>query len=253
MVLLLNYTETNRFCPISSCREAARTYQKWTNWICVSIYKGGVIMKEDEKTQQKSILPLSSNKETQNKPAVKTTIVGGQPSENQRNLHSVPVGIEELLAMAAVDKDFAQALLLNRDNATTSSGVHLTATEKNILAATDNAALKIMINSIGDKIPERDRRDFLKKSAAALLAIVGGEFVTECSTSSYATKGIRPDHPNNVGKTRGICPDRPPEEPEDEKKKKRKIKGIRPDRPPKDPENEKNKKITGSRPDRPIE
>ncbi len=31
------YTETIRFCPIGSCREAARTYQKWTNWNCGSI------------------------------------------------------------------------------------------------------------------------------------------------------------------------------------------------------------------------
>ena len=50
------------------------------------------------------------------KRAAKMTIVGGQPeTSNARDLPPVPVGIEELLAMAAVDKRFAKSLEQDRE------------------------------------------------------------------------------------------------------------------------------------------
>ena len=45
------------------------------------------------------------------KQAVKTTIVGGQPSGKNRPIARIPVGIEQLLAMASVNDEFAAALL----------------------------------------------------------------------------------------------------------------------------------------------
>ena len=96
---------------------------------------------------KRSILPLSP--EQQSKQAVKTTIVGGQPPGNDRPLQYIPVGLEELLAMAAVNPQFARALLTDRAGAMQASGVELTGTEQSVLGAVDDAALERMVNSVG--------------------------------------------------------------------------------------------------------
>jgi len=190
-----------------------------------------------------SILPLSGGDEPEMR-AVKTTIVGGQPPGNQRAMQPVPVGLEELVAMAAVSEDFSGALWDDRGKAVDASGVELTATERAILEAVDDEALKQMVTTVGSRIPEQDRRGFLNMSAAAMLALVGGgSLVAGAAGCDRTTKGIRPDHPGPTG----ARPDRPEEpvepvtktgsEPEPETKK--------PDagRPPMPP--------TGARPDRP--
>ncbi|TET35909.1 MAG: twin-arginine translocation signal domain-containing protein [Planctomycetota bacterium] len=164
--------------------------------------------------EKKSILPLSGREETARKQAVRTTIVGGQPPGNERPLQQIPIGIEQILAMAAVDDKFAAALLENREAAMKASGVEVTATEKGILTVIDNAALRQMIENVRGRIPVRERRAFLKKSAAALLALVGGGFLTTASLAEAAQeaaggvradRGARPDKPA----TKGIRPDRP--------------------------------------------
>ncbi len=113
------------------------------------------------------------------KPVARTTIVGGQP-DVEPNLRTVPVGMETLLAMAAVDEAFARELLEDPDRARRASGVMLTPTEEQILLSVDRDALAHMISRVGDRIPDRSRRAFLKKSAAALLAIVGGAALSGC-------------------------------------------------------------------------
>lgn len=52
----------------------------------------------------------------------KTTIVGGQPPGNSRDMATVPVGLEELLGMAAVDGAFAEALLTDPPAASARAG-----------------------------------------------------------------------------------------------------------------------------------
>ena len=102
---------------------------------------------------KKSILPLSGKEEKTKKQVVKTTIVGGQPPGNTRPLQEIPIGIEQLLAMAAVDDEFASVLLENRQAAIDSSGVDLTQTEKQILSVIDKPALRQMIENVRGKIP----------------------------------------------------------------------------------------------------
>lgn len=225
-------------------------------------------MDKKKDRQDKSILPLSGEK-SKKKKAVKTTIVGGQPPGNERDMQTIPTGIEELLAMAAVDDKFAAALIENREKAIASSGVQLTPTEKSVVVATSDEALRQMIGNIENRIPARERRTFLKKSAAALLALVGGGIVASAGLAcnkEETVKGIRPDVPDQPGPQpacEGIRPDRP-EKPEDNGSNTgsgsdyddtRPTRGVRPDRPPQIPDNGADTTpppaTKGIRPDRP--
>ncbi|MHC4661993.1 MAG: Os1348 family NHLP clan protein [Planctomycetota bacterium] len=140
--------------------------------------------------------------------------------------HEISNGIEQVLAMAAVDEKFASTLLDNREAAAKASGVELTPTEKQILLSIEKDALKQMIENVRGRIPAKERRAFLKKSAAALLALVGAGFLTIASgCNEIASTGAQPDRPKPKPeppsdlKTRGIRSDRP------------RTQGIQPDRP----------------------
>jgi len=122
------------------------------------------------------------------KRAVKTTIVGGQPPGNERPLPPIPVGIEEILGMAAVNEEFAAALYENRDTAVQASGVELTATERGILAAIDSTTLRQMVGNVEGVFPNRERRAFLARSAAALLALAGGGAAAAAAAACSDTK-----------------------------------------------------------------
>ena len=121
----------------------------------------------------------SSN--TSGKRAVKTTIVGGQSQENRRPLPPIPIGIEQLLSIAAVSREFATALVRDRDAAIEAAALELTPTERRILSAVDDRALRRMIASAEGSVPDRDRRAFLTRSAAALLVLAGGAAVASAS------------------------------------------------------------------------
>ena len=196
--------------------------------------------------------------------AVRTTIVGGQPPGNERPLQPIPVGIEELLAMAAVDSEFADALFANRDRAIDASGVSLTATERAIIGATDTSMLSQMIKNVQGAIPDADRRTFMQRSAAALLAFLGGAAVVGAAACDQKVTGSRPIVPNagvrpegNPAKAAESTKDTPPDAETDKpdapppkpdagpppsKVRPRPSRGIRPDRP---------QPTRGIRPDKP--
>jgi hypothetical protein len=146
--------------------------------------------------------------EERGKRAVKTTIVGGQPPGNDRSLPPVPVGIEELLGMAAVNADFARALRDDRGAAVRASGVALTSTEADILAAIDARTLTTMIGNVGGGVPNRDRRAFLQRASAALLVLAGGGAVAAAASCGGERS---PKYHNDVAG--GARPDYPPVEP----------------------------------------
>lgn len=203
------------------------------------------------------------------KTAIKTTIVGGQPPGNERALDgSVSVGIEELLSMAAADEEFAGALLERREEALEASGVPLTASERAILGTVTPAALEQMIAGVRAMLPEPERREFLGRSAAAMLLLLGSGAAASgagCNRSvtgsrpepipapPQTTTGSRPDRPEEITPPRpdmgvaeppplpptGHRPDLPP-----------KSRGISPDRPRPDEHGFGSPK-TGSRPDEP--
>lgn len=196
------------------------------------------------------------------KRAAKTTIVGGQPPGNERDLQPIPVGIEHLLAMAAVDAEFAATLYRDRRGAVEASGVQLTPTEEGILAAVDAATLEQMVANVGSSIPEPDRRAFLGRSAAALLALASGGVAAAAGCEDHVVvKGIRPQRPATGPKPPPPTPPAPPPKP-DPSAPPPEPAGIRPDRPepkPKPPEPVKTPDAgpppkpqpRGIRPDRP--
>ncbi len=201
--------------------------------------------------------------------AAKTTIVGGQPPGNDRELATVPVGLEELLGMAAVDDAFAEALLKDSEAAVQASGVKLTPTEASILKAMNGAALLPMIAQVRSSLPEPERRAFLEQAASAVALLVGAGAVlaaTGCKSGSSGTarnepnkapkKGRKPT-PRELADT-GARPDRPPARddagvkpmgrPRPDIKETRPNRGIRPRRPQPD----ELRRTTGIAPDRPL-
>lgn len=168
------------------------------------------------------------------KHAARTTIVGGQPPGNARDLESVPVGIEQLLGMAAVDADLAARLREDRQNVIEGSGVELTPTERAVLSAIDDATLAKMIAKVGENLADPDRRQFLSLATGALALLAGGGALAvglagcddktkrDPQRQPVKVAGIRPDeHQHRVPAPTGSRPDRPPEVPA----------GVRPDRP----------------------
>ncbi len=142
----------------------------------------------------------SGKRETGSKGAVKTTTVGGQPPGGEGGVEDgVPMGIEALLSMAAVDDQFSNALLQDRDEAILASGVQLTKHEQAILGLVDNAALEHMIASVHGLIPESERREFLGRSAAAMLFLMSGGAALGASgckeINPMTATGSRPDPP----------------------------------------------------------
>jgi hypothetical protein len=102
-------------------------------------------------------------------------------------------GIETVLALAAVDPDFAARLLEDRDAALEASGVALSPTQRQVLRTIPPAALRGMIERFCARIPEHDRRSFLGRSATALLTLVAGTSVLGAGGGGYG--GIQPDRP----------------------------------------------------------
>ncbi len=110
--------------------------------------------------------------------------------------------------MAAADPDFAEALYQQRSQAIVASGAKLTATEAAILSSIDTATLRAMVGRMRGALPEPERRSFLRRATAALLALVGG------GTAAVASVGCRDaDAGRNVKPppaVTGARPDRPP-------------------------------------------
>ncbi|MFH2008088.1 MAG: hypothetical protein ABI333_16015 [bacterium] len=179
----------------------------------------------------------------------RTTIVGGQPPGNAREAVPIPVGLEELLGMAAATPDFAEALLKDSSAAAAAAGLELTATETAILGAIDGRQLTLMIDEVRGQLPEPDRRAFFEQAAVAIAVLVGGAAAAGVGCGSK--KQSRPvgqagDSPMDPPATQPDAAARamPREPPETHAP----TKGIRPDRTrPKTPE---PGPITGSRPRR---
>ncbi len=127
----------------------------------------------------------------QAKQAAKTTIVGGQPPGNQRLLSEVPVGLEQLLAMAAASEDFARALREDPDSAVKASGLDLTPTEQAVLGATPKPMLAKMIARVAEALPRPERRAFLERAAAALVALVGAATLGACKDGDKSAQGAK--------------------------------------------------------------
>lgn len=173
--------------------------------------------------------------------AVITTIVGGRPPGSGTEIGAIPRGIEVLLKKASVDAEFRKLLLEQRAEAAGKINLELTPAEVAMLSHIPQKQLKAIIEKT--QVKPEDRRVFLGKAAALMLAVLGVKLAgcdSESDTTGSRTdrpsdsQGNRPDIPEpnrpvqtesiagiQPVQTKGIQPDRPPVS-----------RGISPDRPP---------------------
>lgn len=169
------------------------------------------------------------------------TIVGGRPLGAGRGRHEIPRGIEVLVKKASVDAEFRKVLLEKRAGSSAEIGLELSAAESAMLNAVPRAQIERIIENT--TVPDEQRRVFLGKLGAAMLAALGlGLGGCKPDTPIIPTTGSRSDPPPTP-------PPQPPPEPP---------RGIRPDLPPPHGESqseldasERLIKVTGSRPDPP--
>ncbi len=148
--------------------------------------------------------------------AVRTTIVGGRPPGSGRSNVTVPHGLEVLLKKAAVDPEFRTLLFEQRTGAAEAIELQLEPAEEAMLKAIPQEHLQIIISQT--VVPVEQRRVFLGRFAAAMLAAISAGFAG--CTSAAATKGVRPDRPSSQPSTNSPTSLSPPD-----------TLGIRPDHP----------------------
>jgi hypothetical protein len=145
----------------------------------------------------------------------------------------IPKGIEVLIKKAAVDEQFRASLLDLRADAAGLIDLKLEPPEIAMLSSASRVQLESIISNTS--VPDSQRRVFLGKVAALMLAAIGIG-----SAGCYpATTGIAPDPPQKKNPEPEPGPERPTHMPVTD--------GIRPDMPP----DTDRIPITGSKPDMP--
>ncbi|MDX9999666.1 MAG: hypothetical protein RBU30_00065 [Polyangia bacterium] len=129
--------------------------------------------------------------------AARTTIVGGQPEGNARDLPPIPVGLEHLMGLAAASPEFADALAQDRKATVEATGLDFSASERAILASVPAPALDQMISRVKGRLDAPDRRRFLEQASLALAALLGASAAAGCkkkpSQESSDKSGGSPD------------------------------------------------------------
>jgi hypothetical protein len=175
-------------------------------------------------------------------PSPRTTIVGGRPPEEQAATAPVPTGLQRLLRLAAVNPAFLEELVARRTALAEVAGVPLTASESAILAAVPEAQLRAMARAVPP--PEPTRRDFLRKTAATAVVLLGGAALEGCPPGDSEPAPTRPTV-NLMAEEGGAAPDEPPPRPEHVPSPPG---GARPDEPP-PPRPDRSPVTDGIRPD----
>jgi len=125
----------------------------------------------------------------------------------------VPVGLEALLGLAAVDEDFRRRLVERRGDLADAAGVELTPSERAILASIPSEQLEAMAERVPP--PPSHRREFLRSAAASAVVLLGGASLAGCERvrppQESPVEGIRAEEP--LPMTAGVMPDMPPERP----------------------------------------
>lgn len=123
------------------------------------------------------------------------TIVGGQPPPSEKTGgKQIPVGLERVLYLAAVEPEFQQQLLHKRDRAAQERGLPLRGSEQMMLRAVPEPQLLASIAAIDTSDSNLERRGFLRAVAASAVTMAAGEALMGCSDDGQnAPTGIRPD------------------------------------------------------------
>lgn len=138
------------------------------------------------------------NAQEDEKEAVPNTIMRSWPPGNGPNSVAVPRGIEVLIKKAAVDREFRERLIEQRGGPAADIGLELDPAENAMLSVIPGEQLAQIIGQT--TVPLEQRRVFLGRIAAAMLAVLGAGLA-----GCQRTRGVQPDHPA----TEGIRPDRP--------------------------------------------
>jgi len=162
----------------------------------------------------------------------RTTIVGGRPPEQPGGAPPVPTGIQRLLRLASVDESFRHELLERRGEIAAVVGIELTSSERAVLAAIPAEQLRDMAAKL--PLPPEPRRDFLRRSAATAVVLLGGAALSEsvgaCRRQTPGPPEPEPTRPDGPPPPTGIQPDMPPERPQHRETETEG--GAAPDEPP---------------------
>lgn len=127
--------------------------------------------------------------------ATGTTIVGGQPTgARRRRRASIPVGIEKVLYLAAVEPEFRRALLSERLDAIEARGLSLRDSERAMLRVAPAAQLEAAIDGLDVSAHNVGRRRFMRQVAAAAVTLAAGEALSGCGEVQGPSTGDAQEH-----------------------------------------------------------
>ncbi len=110
---------------------------------------------------------------------------------SQRDLSSIPRGIEVLVKKASVDPEFRQLLLDRRAEAAREIDLELTEAEQNMLSNIPAEQLEKIIGNA--KVKPEHLKIFLGRAAMLMLGVVAGAAVISVMSIQTTSAGITPD------------------------------------------------------------
>ncbi len=139
-----------------------------------------------------------------------------KPSKDERRRRTqrrnIPVGLEQVLFVAASDEAFREALLEDRTRALEAWGLRLRDSELRALGGIPDVQLRTVIAAVDTSSANVERRDFLRAVAASVAVVTAGQVAGGCDDTDDANGGSTdaavPDQKTFHGDT-GVRPDRP--------------------------------------------
>ena len=134
------------------------------------------------------------------KPAVRTTIVGGRPPGSGTEIGDIPHGMEVLIKKAAVDPPFEARLMEQRSSVAAEVQLELTPAEKTMIDSIPAAQLESIIANT--KVNSKLIPILLTGTAAAILIALGIHAFKGCAEDfiryNLQSLGIQPDIPSST-------------------------------------------------------
>jgi hypothetical protein len=125
---------------------------------------------------------------------------------------SVPVGLEQLLYIAAGDAEFRAELIRDRARAAERRGLELTGSERAVLAIAPDEQLEAMIDHIDASEQNLAKRRFMRAVAATAVTLAAGTGLGACGCSGDKPAAPQTDAPFH-GQAQKVQVDPPPVEP----------------------------------------
>ena len=163
-------------------------------------------------TSKREDTPRAMGQLTADNPAkLGPTIVGGQPPARGKEVKGVPVGMERVLFLAAMEPAFRDDLLgegADREAVVAARGLKMSASEAAMLRLVPTSQLQVTIDGVDTSRENVERRAFLQAVAASALAVSavgcgdGDDDKTvnpDMGPPGMDSTGVRPDWPMSAG------------------------------------------------------